>query len=130
MISEKQINLVITVDTSITHLMTKKKIINLVIYKDGFWDDESYQSLSAESPIGFCSYSPYQLPIFYKNSMTDTIDELNALLSEIVQSFENVKEKRYKDYNELLSKFKTDDISVLKDSAYRIGIKAKINNYK
>ena len=130
LISKKQINLVITVDTSITHLMTKKKIINFVIYKDGFWDDESYQSLSAESPIGFCSYSPYQLPIFYKNSMTDTIDELNALLSEIVQSFENVKEKRYKDYNELLSKFKTDDISILKDSAYRIGIKAKINNYK
>ncbi len=130
LMNEKQINLVITVDTSITHLATKKKMINFVIYKDGFWDDESYQSLSAESPIGFCSYSPYQLPIFYKDSISNTIDELDTVLNQIVKSFKSTKEKKYKDYKELLSKLGLEDVSILEESAYKIGIKSKMNNYK
>ena len=130
MICERQINLVITVDTSITHLATKKHMVNFVIYKDGFWDNESYQSLSAESPIGFCSYSPYQLPIFYKDSISNTIRELDTALNEIVKSFKGAKEKKYKDYIELLSKLELENVPNLEKSAHKIGTKLKINNYE
>lgn len=130
LMNKKQINLVITVDTSITHLATKKKMINIVIYKDGFWDDESYQSLSAESPIGFCSYSPYQLPIFYEGSISKTLDELDSVLKNIVENYQSTRKKNYKDYKELLCKLKLQDSLILVDSAYKIGIKSKINNYK
>lgn len=57
------IDLIITPDTALTHIATKYNIKNIVIFKSGFWDPLSLQSLSAESPLSFISTNPCQLPI-------------------------------------------------------------------
>lgn len=65
-IKDNGIDLVITVDTALTHILTKYGIRNIVLYKDGFWDPKSLQSLVAESPIAFCSQYYWQYPFILK----------------------------------------------------------------
>ncbi len=57
------IDLIVTPDTALTHVATKCGIKNIVIFKSGFWDALSIQSLAAESPLSFCSSNPCQLPV-------------------------------------------------------------------
>jgi|GEM_PF-1917439 len=58
----------LTADTAVSHLLSRLMIPNLTVYNEGFWDGESLQSLSAESPLGFCRYYCPQYPvIFTKN---------------------------------------------------------------
>ena len=63
-----QISSALTADTAITHILSRILIPNITIYNEGFWDCESPQSLSAESPLGFCRFYLPQYPaILNKN---------------------------------------------------------------
>jgi len=56
-ILKKYVVCALTADTSISHVLSKLMIPNITIYNEHFWDRESRQSLSAESPLGFCRYN-------------------------------------------------------------------------
>lgn len=74
-------DLVITVDTALTHIVTKHDITNIVVFKNGFWDPDSLQSLSAESPIAFCSPNPHQLPIVFDGNYDDLADRIVCIIN-------------------------------------------------
>ena len=77
-IKQNDIDLVITVDSAITHILTKFGIENIVLYKEGFWDAQSLQSLSAESPIAFCSSYYWQYPMVFKEK--EGLKDLSGLV--------------------------------------------------
>lgn len=83
------IGVALTADTAIAHLLTKMEIPNVTAYNDGFWDTESPQSLSAESPVGFCSTNCCQMPaIFPRNgSRADVVTYISDALKDIVTGF-------------------------------------------
>ena len=54
---KRGVSCTLTADTSISHMLSKIMIPNITIYNEKFWDRESGQSLSAESPLGFCRYN-------------------------------------------------------------------------
>lgn len=76
-------DLVITVDTALTHIVTKHDITNIVVFKNGFWDPDSLQSLSAESPIAFCSRNPHQLPIVFDGNYDDLADRVVSVINAV-----------------------------------------------
>jgi len=78
------VDLVITPDTSIAHLSVRHGYVCITVYYEGFWDNSSFQSLSAESPIGFCLPKVNHLPIIIRR---DTIDE--ELIIELLMSLFN-----------------------------------------
>lgn len=63
----EKVDACITTDTAVSHLITRLGLLNITIYKEGFWDINSLQSLSAESPIGFCSYNNNQFIAILNN---------------------------------------------------------------
>lgn len=78
-------DLIISTDTALTHIATKYNIRNIVLFKPGFWDSKSLQSIFAESPLAFCSLSPYQLPLVCHPST----DSVFTQISEIINSLQN-----------------------------------------
>lgn len=57
-----RVSAVLTGDTSVSHLANRLGIPNVTVYKPGFWDPESVQSLTSDSPLGFCRYAGFQFP--------------------------------------------------------------------
>jgi len=53
---------VLTGDTSVSHLANRLGIPNVTVYRPNFWDPESVQSLTSDSPLGFCRYANFQFP--------------------------------------------------------------------
>lgn len=49
--------------TSVPHLMTHLPTTIFTTYLTTFWDPTSFQSLSSDSPLGFCRYSPKHIPV-------------------------------------------------------------------
>ena len=79
-IEKNKINLAFTCDSAIASLVTYKKITNFTIYFSESWDSESKRSMAGESPIGFCRYSGYQIPlIINKNDSRTLINPLNLI---------------------------------------------------
>jgi len=72
---KRGVSCALTADTSISHVLSKLMIPNITIYNEYFWDNESRQSLSAESPLGFCRYN---LPQFAA-ILTEKGDQNNFL---------------------------------------------------
>lgn len=60
-------NLVVTADTSITHLANRLKIWNFTVYNSGVWDRTSFQSMASDSPLGFCRFCKWNLPVVLKS---------------------------------------------------------------
>jgi len=56
------IDLALTSDTSMSHLLSLVGLSNITLYNEEFWDKNSPQSLSAESVLGFCRYNLPQYP--------------------------------------------------------------------
>ena len=68
MIAElKRLNVhsVLTSDTSIAHLCNRAGLKNITLYNSYFWDNESIQSLTSDSPLGFCRFNYQQYPTVY-----------------------------------------------------------------
>jgi hypothetical protein len=59
----------LTADSGISHLLSRMLIPNITIYNKQFWDAESPQSLSAESPLGFCRYYLPQFPSIFMGDL-------------------------------------------------------------
>jgi len=84
---KRGISCALTADTSISHFLSKLMIPNITIYNESFWDNESAQSLSAESPLGFCRYDfPHFAAISKTTNDSDNFSNdiknwLQALLS-------------------------------------------------
>ena len=55
--------LIITADTSIAHLANYGGYSNIVLYNPKVWDTCSVQSMSSDSPLGFCRYNKLQIPV-------------------------------------------------------------------
>lgn len=60
---ENKCGCVITADTSITHLANREGLPNITLYNSVLWDTKSVQSLSSDSPLGFCRYYPNNIPV-------------------------------------------------------------------
>jgi len=105
-INSKDINLGLTSDTSISHLLNFMGIINLSFFNTDRWDEKSIQSLSSDSPLGFCRYSQTEIPIIFNqrnylfllkdiiklikliknNNMKIDVRRLNLLIAELCKN--------------------------------------------
>ncbi|MFA6445982.1 MAG: glycosyltransferase family 9 protein [Candidatus Paceibacterota bacterium] len=72
---------VITADTSIAHMANHCGCPNIVLYNSNVWDSCSAQSMSSDSPLGFCRYSELQFPVILEENSGDQIisDILNLI---------------------------------------------------
>ena len=81
-------DLIISPDTSVAHACVQLGLRCITVFYEGFWDKESLQSLSAESPIGFCSPSRNQLPIVVnQQNETMVIDLIMYCYSSTMADF-------------------------------------------
>ena len=79
-IMKLRVGLIITADTSIAHLSNRMGLPNITIFNQNFWDKSSIQSLSSESPLGFCRYGPLQYP--YILNQKGSIQNVSSLIFE------------------------------------------------
>ena len=112
-IEVNNINLVFACDSAIASLVTHKKIINFTIYFAESWDNESKRSMAGESPIGFCGYSPYQLPVVISKKESNRLDNVLTLIDKIGCETNLPKkgnlENIYKNYIKLSKEFKLEE---------------------
>ncbi|MEK6936054.1 MAG: hypothetical protein AABW67_04655 [Nanoarchaeota archaeon] len=80
----------LTSDTSISHLLNFMGIINLSFFNSDRWDAESIQSLSSDSPLGFCRYYPTEIPIIFNHK------NYFVLLEDIINLIRIVKGRKIK----------------------------------
>jgi hypothetical protein len=78
------ISAVISADTAVSHLFGRVGTPITVIYRENFWDSESMQSLSSDSPIGFCRFNQPMFP-FVLGKDCD-INRISELLADAIQS--------------------------------------------
>lgn len=83
-----RISSVLSADTSIAHLVNRLDIPQITYYNSEFWDKDSLQSLSAESPLGFCRYTPLQYPAVFNND-TEKPRFLEAVSKGLIQLSNN-----------------------------------------
>jgi len=96
---ELNVGLAITPDTGLAHILTRSGVNNITVYYDKFWDNDSLQSLSAESPIGFCSYKKNQIPVVIKED-----DILNNYVSDFMKLCKYIQNRdslEFEDKNKL-----------------------------
>ncbi|MDD5151363.1 MAG: hypothetical protein PHC28_12970 [Flavobacterium sp.] len=89
-IEKDNITLGLTSDTSISHLFNFMGVINLSFFNSDRWDNESIQSLSSDSPLGFCRYYATEIPIIFNHR------DYNFLLKDIINLIKLIKSKRVK----------------------------------
>jgi len=82
-LSEKQISVVLSPDTSIPHLTMRHGIPVLTFYHERFWDEQSIQSLTGDSPLGFCRFNANQIPVIFHEDRVPDIPTLVKLLAEL-----------------------------------------------
>lgn len=63
LVKERNINLLFSPDTSVPHMFNAMGRPVFTVYKSCFWDPRSIQSLSSDSPLGFCRFQLSQIPI-------------------------------------------------------------------
>lgn len=115
-------DLVISTDTALTHIATKYSIRNIVLFKPGFWDSESLQSIFAESPLAFCSMSPYQLPLI----CSSTTDRVFMQISDIIDSMQG----KNKYHCHTTPDFRSANFSYVKNTYIRWLQKRLFSEYK
>ena len=121
------IDLIITTDTALTHIVTKCNIKNIVIFKAGFWDPLSLQSLAAESPLSFISVNPYQLPIVL--SLDDNTNFYKVL--DVIYLIQNINNhKIYEMCNFCSCRFSLFKNIILFRLRKFLGINYKLKYYK
>ncbi|MDP4012189.1 MAG: hypothetical protein Q8R00_01110 [Candidatus Nanoarchaeia archaeon] len=108
---KKKCSLIISADTSISHMANKIGYPNLTIYKTIMWDKESIQSLASDSPLGFCRYTSNQLPIMLEEY---DLKDYSELAKQIIDCFKflikSEKEKAYLFNNILRNKVEIDSL--------------------
>jgi len=65
-------------------------IINFSFFNSDRWDDKSIQSLSSDSPLGFCRYYPTEIPIIFNHR------RYLFLLENILNLIKLIKNKKIK----------------------------------
>ena len=122
-----RIDLIITPDTALTHVATKCNIKNIVIFKSGFWDSLSLQSLAAESPLSFISTNPCQLPIVLPEISNKDFSKISAVINAI-QNINNLGiDENYNLFSYRFSLFKNIELFILRKL---LGINHKLKYYK
>ena len=64
--------------------------MTIPIYNEQFWDGGSLQSLSAESPLGFCRYNMLQYPVIVKKDQNSIL--LNNFIARGLLTLANDQE--------------------------------------
>jgi len=77
-INRYSISLGITADTSIAHLFNHIGLRNLTLYNLDRCDIQSPQSLSSDSPLGFCRYGNTQIPVLYHGNVKEISEGING----------------------------------------------------
>jgi len=120
------ISVALTSDTAVAHLLSRI-IPNIIVFNDVFWDYESIQSLSAESPLGFCRFYSPQYPAILKktnnkksfiNTIVGSIEalssqntfssrEINSFITYLAKHLENLREREvsYAKHKKLYKKY-------------------------
>jgi len=60
-----------TSDTSISHILNRIGVPNITVYNESAWDSMSVQSMTSDSPLGFCRYRLAQFPTILGRSTRD-----------------------------------------------------------
>ncbi len=97
-------SVVITADTSITHLANKLGYPNITVYHSAVWDVDSIQSMASDSPLGFCRYITTNLPLLItKNTRSEHKMKVMSMVRGI-QYLKKSKKERVKEVNFLREK--------------------------
>ena len=121
------IDLIITTDTALTHIATKYNIKNIVIFKSGFWDSMSLQSLAAESPMSFISENSCQLPVVLPQIENKDFHKVLDIMNSIQNANRFETDKTYNFCSYKYSLFK--NIALLRLRRL-LGPKRKLMHYK
>lgn len=121
------IDLIITPDTALTHIATKYNIKNIVIFKSGFWDSMSLQSLAAESPLSFISENSCQLPVVLPQIENKDFHKVLDIMNSIQNANRFGTDKTYNFCSYKFSLFK--NIALLRLRRL-LGSKRKLMHYK
>jgi len=78
-------SVVISADTSITHLVNKLGYPNICIYNSLLWDKDSIQSMTSDSPLGFCRYIPTHIPVLLKEHSIDHYSYLAKYIGDLIE---------------------------------------------
>ena len=120
-------SLIITTDTALTHIATKYNIKNIVIFKSGFWDSMSLQSLAAESPMSFISENSCQLPVVLPQLENKDFHKVLDIMNSIQNANRFETDKTYNFCSYKFSLFK--NIALLRLRRL-LGPKRKLMHYK
>jgi len=67
----------LTADTSLAHMFNHIGLENVTVYNKKRWDPKSAQSLSSDSPLGFCRYGAIQYPtVLCQNNVKESTDAI------------------------------------------------------
>lgn len=95
---KERVTCALVADTSISHVLSRLMIPNITVYNEHFWDRESMQSLSAESPLGFCRYDlPQFAAILTEN---DELNKFSNSIKSALQTLLNVTKDGSKSFSE------------------------------
>jgi hypothetical protein len=75
-----QIGFGITADTSIAHFFNFIGLRNITLYNIDRCDIKSCQSLSSDSPLGFCRFDPLQFPLLFSAEHAPSVASMCALI--------------------------------------------------
>lgn len=83
LLRREQVTLGISADTSVPHLLNTVRIPAATFYNVDFWDAACVQSLSSDSPLGFCRYQAGHLPFLFNSKATPSREVIERVLREI-----------------------------------------------
>ncbi|MDO8622916.1 MAG: hypothetical protein Q7R52_01615 [archaeon] len=111
-----KITLGITADTSLAHMFNFIGLRNITIYNSARWDKKSMQSLSSDSPLGFCRYNSLQYPVIFnkeelKNLSENIFECLVFLYKKNIQLSEEKGLKRIRDL--VKNNEKSDNVKII-----------------
>lgn len=113
-IRKDNITLGITADTSLAHMFNFVGLRNLTFYNTRRWDPDSMQSLSSDSPLGFCRYTSLQFPIIFDSehgiSSISVLKGLNYVHDKIASESRILRKHRRTDERWMRELFDQDRV--------------------
>lgn len=126
-IKKQNIDLVLTADTSVTHLANYLGVPNITVHIESFWDPNSPQSLAGSSPVGFNRYVPGNVPFIFGKKTHEATRDLRHGVHALFSTEVNGDAKKYDALLHQLSKSSSRE-EILKTAEQLAEEYATLNN--
>ena len=91
-LEESGCSCVISADTSISHFVNRLGYFNITLYNKSLWDPDSIQSMTSDSPLGFCRFFNNQIPVLVTNTDYSRLAKnISALVTQVSKGLSIIK---------------------------------------